>query len=104
MAAGPGERAAATGRPAVYRYYFTRRPPGAPLSSISPLTAPGVYHSAELYYVFNTLGVGDWPWETDDRHLTDAMSSYWANFAKTGDPTDLVCGNGALTSRTAAGR
>ena len=28
----------------------------------------------------------DWPWETDDRHLADAMSSYWANFAKTGDP------------------
>jgi para-nitrobenzyl esterase len=80
------ERAAATGKAPVYRYHFTRRPPGAPLSSISPLTAPGVYHSAELYYVFNTLGVRDWPWETDDRHLADAMSSYWANFAKTGDP------------------
>jgi para-nitrobenzyl esterase len=80
------ERAAATGKAPVYRYHFARRPPGAPLSSISPLTAPGVYHSAELYYVFNTLGVRDWPWETDDRHLADAMSSYWANFAKTGDP------------------
>jgi para-nitrobenzyl esterase len=80
------ERAATTGRAAVYRYHFTRRPPGAPLSSVSPLTAPGVYHSAELYYVFNTLGVRDWPWEMDDRHLADAMSSYWANFAKTGDP------------------
>jgi para-nitrobenzyl esterase len=80
------ERAAATGKAPVYRYHFTRRPPGAPLSSISPLTAPGVYHSAELYYVFSTLGVRDWPWETDDRYLADAMSSYWANFAKTGDP------------------
>jgi len=28
----------------------------------------------------------DWPWESDDRRLADAMSSYWTNFAKTGDP------------------
>ena len=27
-----------------------------------------------------------WPWESDDRRLADAMSSYWTNFAKTGDP------------------
>ena len=24
--------------------------------------------------------------ESDDRRLADAMSSYWTNFAKTGDP------------------
>jgi hypothetical protein len=36
---------------------------GAPQLSINPLAAPGVYHSAELYYVFNTLGVREWPWE-----------------------------------------
>jgi para-nitrobenzyl esterase len=80
------ERATVSGRAPVYRYRFTRRPPGAPLSSINPLTAPGVYHSAELYYVFNTLGAREWLWETDDRHLADTMSSYWTNFAKTGDP------------------
>jgi para-nitrobenzyl esterase len=80
------ERAAASGTAPVYRYYFTRRPPGAPLLSLSPLTAPGVYHSAELYYVFDTLSVREWPWEEDDRRLADAMSSYWVNFAKTGNP------------------
>jgi para-nitrobenzyl esterase len=80
------ERAAATGTAPVYRYYFTRRPPGAPPLSISPLTAPGVYHSAELYYVFDALSVREWPWEADDWRLADAMSSYWVNFAKTGDP------------------
>jgi para-nitrobenzyl esterase len=80
------ERAAATGTAPVYRYYFTRRPPGAPPLSISPLTAPGVYHSAELYYVFDALSVREWPWDADDRRLADAMSSYWVNFAKTGDP------------------
>jgi para-nitrobenzyl esterase len=80
------ERAAVSGKAPVYRYYFTRRPPGAPLLSVSPLTAPGVYHSAELYYVFDTLSVREWPWEADDRRLAEAMSSYWVNFAKTGDP------------------
>ena len=80
------ERSATTGKAPVYRYYFTRRPPGAPQLSINPLAAPGVYHSAELYYVFNTLGVREWPWEADDRRLADVMSSYWTNFAKTGDP------------------
>jgi para-nitrobenzyl esterase len=30
--------------------------------------------------------MSDWPWESDDRQLADAMSSYWTNFARTGDP------------------
>jgi para-nitrobenzyl esterase len=81
------ERAATSGRSPVYRYYFTRRPPGAPELSIYPLTAPGVYHFAEILYVFDNLHVmSGWPWETDDRRLADAMSSYWTNFAKIGDP------------------
>ncbi len=80
------ERAATSGKAPVYRYYFTRRPPGAPELSLTPLTAPGVYHSAELYYVFDNLQVRDWPWEADDRRLASVMSSYWTNFAKTGDP------------------
>jgi para-nitrobenzyl esterase len=61
---------------------FTRRP-----LSVNPIAAPGVYHFAEIYYVFNNLNVmKDWPWQPSDRGLADAMSSYWTNFAKTGDP------------------
>ena len=81
------ERVATTGKSPTYRYYFNRRPPGAPqFSGVRPLAAPGVYHSAELCYVFNNLQAVDWPWEAEDRRLADAMSSYWVNFAKTGDP------------------
>jgi para-nitrobenzyl esterase len=81
------ERAATTGKSQVFRYYFTRRPPGAPELSTNPIAAPGVYHFAEIYYVFNNLNVmRDWPWEQSDRRLADVMSSYWTNFAKTGDP------------------
>jgi hypothetical protein len=39
------------------------RPPGAPELSVNPIAAPGVYHFAEIYYVFNNLNVmKDWPW------------------------------------------
>jgi para-nitrobenzyl esterase len=80
------ERTASSAKP-VYRYFFTRRPPGAPELSIHPLTAPGVYHFAEIYYAFNNLGAEpSFTWEADDRILAETMSSYWTNFAKTGDP------------------
>jgi para-nitrobenzyl esterase len=80
------EQAAATSPAPIFRYYFTRRPPGAPDHSIYPLTGPGVYHSAELCYVWRTLALRDWPWQEADFRLSAAMASYWVNFAKTGDP------------------
>ncbi len=80
------ELAAASGRSPTYRYFFDRRPPGAPEASIYPLAAPGVFHFAEISYVFDNLQVRDWRWEREDRRLADAMSSYWVNFAKHGDP------------------
>lgn len=81
------ESAAAKGRSPVYRYYFTRRPPGAPEFSLYPLAAPGVYHFAEISYVFNNFDVRkDWNWQDTDRNLGKTMASYWTNFAKTGNP------------------
>ena len=80
------ERASQSATSQTYRYYFTRRPPGAPELSVNPLTAPGVYHSAELYYAWNNLQIRDWPWAAEDRQLADVMSSYWVNFAKNGNP------------------
>jgi len=67
----------AAGRPA-FLYQFTRVPPG-------PNPAWGAYHASEIQYAFNN--VGSRPWATDvDRRLADQMSSYWVNFATTGDP------------------
>jgi len=80
------ERNATRPTPPTYRYYFMRRPPGAPELSVNPLAAPGVYHAAELYYAWNNLQIRDWPWEDADRRLADVMSTYWVNFAKTGNP------------------
>ena len=81
------EAAANKGHAPVYRYHFTRRPPGAPELSLYPLTAPGVYHFAEINYVFDNLDVrGEWGWQDADRVLCKSVVAYWTNFAKTGDP------------------
>lgn len=44
------------------------------------------FHSGELPYSFNNLQLMKRPWEDADRRLADQMSSYWANFIKTGNP------------------
>jgi carboxylesterase type B len=34
----------------------------------------------------NALAFSDRPFTADDKRIADRMSSYWANFAATGDP------------------
>lgn len=67
-----------TGKNKAYLYYFTRVPPGEPNY--------GAFHSAEFGYALNTLKLWDRPFTETDRNLAGIMSSYWVNFAKTGDP------------------
>jgi para-nitrobenzyl esterase len=62
-------------------YYFTHEPPPGPGQF-----ARGATHTAELAYVFNNLLPVDRDWPEVDRRLADQMSSYWVNFATTGDP------------------
>ncbi len=68
----------------VYRYEFDQVPP-APPSGASPIPN-GAYHSAEIEFVFEALPSKKLPWRPEDTKLSDLMSSYWTNFAKTGDP------------------
>ncbi len=63
-----------------YVYYFDRRLPGRDSEFY------GAFHSGELYYVFDTLASTERPWTSSDTTLAEIMSSYWANFAATGDP------------------
>ena len=85
------------GQPA-YLYQFVRTPASAPGK-----TNGGASHASELAYVFNNL---DKPREVPDNSdpavvsqsapdvkLADQISSYWVNFAKTGNPN----GGGAPT-------
>jgi len=51
-----------------------------------PASEMGSRHAGEIEYVFQTLKSVDVPWTEGDFQVSDAMSSYWTNFAKTGDP------------------
>jgi para-nitrobenzyl esterase len=75
----------------VWLYHFTFHPPGPPNNP-----DPGPSHASEIAYVFNNLAL---PHEIPDASspelsakdpaaikLADQMSSYWTNFAKTGNP------------------
>jgi para-nitrobenzyl esterase len=63
-----------------YLYYFTRVPPVA-----EGRPSRGATHTAELSYMFNNLLPGA-PWTDIDKKLAETMSSYWVNFAATGNP------------------
>jgi para-nitrobenzyl esterase len=70
-----------TGKSKVFLYYFDRVPPGTPEQM-----RYGAFHSAEIAYGLETLSKWNRPWETDDRKLANIVSTYWVNFARTGDP------------------
>jgi len=74
---------AAGKRAPVYYYAFDQRPP-FPETSI--YAGWGASHFAELWYVFDHLDQEGWRWTLADRQLATAMSGYWVNFIKSGDP------------------
>jgi para-nitrobenzyl esterase len=61
-----------------YLYYFTKVPPA---NGNQP--SRGAIHTAEIPYA---LGNAPRNWTDSDRALSETMTSYWANFAATGDP------------------
>jgi para-nitrobenzyl esterase len=77
------------GKNPVYVYQFDRAPPvpkGAFGAGIDARLA-GAFHGSEMVYVFNTLASQpNWAITEGDRRVAAQMSSYWANFIKTGTP------------------
>jgi para-nitrobenzyl esterase len=81
------EMQGATGNSTLYRYEFDDAPPAPANAETGADAAPrGAYHSAEIEFVFGALASHDLPWRPGDKALSDLMSTYWANFAKSGDP------------------
>lgn len=72
----------------VYNYEFDDAPPQPAPATPSDKPAPplAAYHSAEIEFVFEALPSKNLPWRPEDEKLSDLMSSYWTNFAKTGNP------------------
>lgn len=66
-----------TGKAPEYRYHFEQNLP-------EPLNAAP--HASEIEFVFDALPSRELPWRSEDRQLSELMSTYWTNFAKKGDP------------------
>ena len=64
-------------RAQAFVYYFDHR---------TPQTPDGATHAAELGYVFRTLDARGGQPRAEDTAMSELVSSYWVNFAKTGDP------------------
>jgi para-nitrobenzyl esterase len=71
-----------TGKGKIYVYYFSHRPayPDAP-----SFNDWGAAHGAEISYVFGNFSK-QMPATDADKKVSDELSTYWTNFAKTGDP------------------
>jgi para-nitrobenzyl esterase len=86
-------RAAANVGQTVFRYLFTHsaEDAGALYDSVHPVGVLGAFHTAELPYLFSSLGRLT-PFETSNRAnaaelaLSDTMVGYWTQFAATRNP------------------
>jgi para-nitrobenzyl esterase len=68
-------------RSKVYLYRFARR-----LPAVGDMARYGAFHAGEIAYAYHNLSFLNRPWEKVDFDLESVMSSYWVNFAATGDP------------------
>jgi len=75
------------GKSKAFVYYFTEQPPRLPNARGAFVPGPhgSATHVSEILYAFGHLD-GSRTWTDNDRQVADAMSSYWVNFAKNGDP------------------
>ncbi len=75
-----------TGKSKVYYYYFDQHPD---YPKDSPLYGYGSPHGQEVAYVFNHLDASNPQTTKSDIEISDAMSTYWTNFAKYGNPNSV---------------
>lgn len=78
---------AKNGKSKVFYYYFDQHPNYPDSSKRFGYGSP---HGQEVAYVFQHLNTADHNITKTDIDISDAMSTYWTNFAKYGDPN----GNG----------
>lgn len=71
-----GSKWVKTAKSPFYTYYWDHSPPGI----------QGSPHMSEIVYCLNNLNFVLKQWTSTDYAIAEKMSSYWVNFAKTGDP------------------
>ncbi len=81
---------ARTGKSKVFLYYFDQHPD---YPADSPQAGYGSPHGMDVAYVFQDLNPSDPRTTKSDLVISDAMATYWTNFAKHGDPNgdDVPC-------------
>jgi para-nitrobenzyl esterase len=72
-----------TGKSKVFLYYFDQHPD---YPEETPLAGYGSPHGQEVAYVFNHLDASNPQTTKTDLQISEAMATYWTNFAKYGDP------------------
>jgi para-nitrobenzyl esterase len=72
-----------TGRSKVFYYYFDQHPD---YPEDSPRHGFGSPHGQDIAYVFMHLDDSDSGTSRSDLEISEAMGTYWTNFAKSGDP------------------
>jgi para-nitrobenzyl esterase len=74
---------ASKGKSKVFYYYFDQHPE---YTVGSPQEGYGSPHAQEVAYVFGLLDASSQQTSKTDLEISDAMSTYWTNFAKYSDP------------------
>ena len=74
---------AKTGKSKAFYYYFDQHPE---YPADSPRAGYGTPHGADVPYVFQHLNPSNPQITKDDLAISEAMATYWTNFAKRGDP------------------
>jgi len=74
---------AKTGKSKVFYYYFDQHPD---YPAGSPRAGYGSGHGADVRYVFQHLNASNPQTTKEDIAISEAMATYWTNFAKRGDP------------------
>jgi para-nitrobenzyl esterase len=72
-----------TGKSKVFYYYFDQHPD---YPADSPQAGRGSPHGQEVSFVFQHLNPNQKPTKSDEA-ISEAMATYWTNFAKFGDPS-----------------
>ncbi|MEV1025714.1 carboxylesterase family protein [Streptomyces sp. NPDC050264] len=64
----------------LHTYFWTHR------STVGESALRGACHGSEIDYIFGNPAGGTASWTEEDHEIARALSSYWTNFAATGDP------------------
>lgn len=79
-----------TGRSPIYSFFMDRTQPQTHQETLyrhgAPVYGARTPHCSEIAYIFGSLDLMGKPYPEYDYALSDVMSRYWVNFAKTGNP------------------